>query len=652
MKKVKSALLVAALVIAITLQLLGLTIKTVSAQEPPHVYVEPSNIVFYSHEINIGQRFNVTIMLANATDEVEGVQIYMTFDPTVINATRWFVPSTDPEYIFYGRTTSTLPSPPNDVGYAQINSTNARIQVAINLFPTYPSQDYGNGTGKICLIEFEVKQLPSEGNTLTTYINIDHSDTYLIIAGDFIGDDPGEVQKTSALYTLIWSAPPVTPNIWLEASPSTYEAIKPGRPFNIDIIIQNVSESDGLIGVQFEVKYDSTYLEAAEIYPGDFLNNSLWAPYGTIQSYYIDNFIGGRAVYGEFILPNETGEWNPPFPSGNGKVATITFIPLLNETVSLNITIEPLFGEFFLSKDGEYLPYYPAKECQYQYTATYIPEPTISVEPNIYISSTVGETFEVNITLNNLDERWELDYAEFKLGFDEALLEMLNVTEGSFLSQFGDTTFAYEEGTDFVKVNITLAHETEAPNGSGVLATLRFNVTSRPPATCELQLYDTHLRYSEVNEFSHNLENGYYTMHERITHEITVDTSKFYIITVSNGSISPVKLDLEHQLLKFNITGLEGEIGFVNITIPNNLLWADGNWLVIVGGEEVDAIVTAVNSTHTMLYFNVPFSTKTVYIVGTGVIPEFSSLTLILIFLLSASLSATAIRFRLKRKRF
>jgi hypothetical protein len=140
-------------------------------------------------------------------------------------------------------------------------------------------------------------------------------------------------------------------------------------------------------------------------------------------------------------------------------------------------------------------------------------------------------------------------------------------------------------------------------------------------------------------------------MHEHLTHEITVDTSKFYVTTVSNGWISiPVELDVGHRLLKFNITGSEGENGFVNITIPNDLLWADGNWLIIVGGEEVEATVTAINSTHTMLYFNVPFSTKTVYIFGTGVIPEFSSLTLVLIFLLSATLSATAIRLRLKRK--
>jgi len=46
------------------------------------------------------------------------------------------------------------------------------------------------------------------------------------------------------------------PHVWLEAYPGTYEAIKPARPFNVSILIQNVSESDGLIGVQFEVKYN------------------------------------------------------------------------------------------------------------------------------------------------------------------------------------------------------------------------------------------------------------------------------------------------------------------------------------------------------------------------------------------------------------
>ncbi|MGB9778665.1 MAG: cohesin domain-containing protein [Candidatus Bathyarchaeales archaeon] len=438
------------------------------------------------------------------------------------------------------------------------------------------------------------------------------------------------------------------PHVWLEAYPGTYEAIKPGRPFNVSIVIQNVSESDGLIGVQFEVKYNSTYLEVTEIYPGGFLNSPLWAPYGTFQSHYVDDVMKGRAVYGEIILPNETGEWNPPFPSGNGTVATITFAPLLNETVSLNITIEPLFGEFFLSKEGEYLPYNPAKGCQYQYTATYIPEPTLSVEPNSYISSSLGETFEINITLNNLDERWELVYAEFKLGFNRTFLGVVNVAEGPFLRQFGNTTFMYDKGLDYVKANITLTPTINAPHGSGVLATLTFNVTSRPPATCALQLYNTSLKYIGENELPHNLEHGYYAMHEHLTHEITVDTSKFYVATVSNGSISPVELDVGHRLLKFNITGLEGENGFVNVTIPNNLLWANGNWLVIIGGEEVEATATAINATHTMISFNVSFSTKTVYIIGTGVIPEFSSLTL-LTFLLAIMLLVAAVRIHLKR---
>jgi len=138
-------------------------------------------------------------------------------------------------------------------------------------------------------------------------------------------------------------------------------------------------------------------------------------------------------------------------------------------------------------------------------------------------------------------------------------------------------------------------------------------------------------------------------MHEYLVHEIVAFGVTYYITTLSNGSISPVQLSVFHRLLKFNVTGTDGTVGFVNITIPKDLLWVEDGWLVIVDGEEIEPIVTS-NATHTTLSFTVSFSTKTVYIIGTNIIPEFSPFML-LTFLFITLIPTVATKIYLKRKK-
>jgi hypothetical protein len=73
-------------------------------------------------------------------------------------------------------------------------------------------------------------------------------------------------------------------------------------------------------------------------------------------------------------------------------------------------------------------------------------------------------------------------------------------------------------------------------------------------------------------------------------------------------------------------------------------------WLVIVGGQITDHQVTE-DQTNTYLYFACPLSRKTVYIVGTEVVPEFP-VTIIPMILLVAMLSAVVLaKFTKSKKR-
>jgi hypothetical protein len=497
-----------------------------------------------------------------------------------------------------------------------------------------PSPPYGHN-GTIAIIEFTITATPPEGGQLTSSLNINNGDTFLKDSSNV--NIPG-ITIEDGSYTIIYVTAPVTPTIWLETSPSTFEARKL-RPFNVSIIVKNVSETMNLVGIQFIVSYNSTYLTVEQIIQGDFLSNTTWAHYGTFVASYVDN---RGAVYGELILPNGTGQYNPPFPEGDGKVATITFLPLLHKETSFNISITttPLFGEFFVNKDGEYIPYLPAKGCQYAYNP--LPLPTLAITPSTYTASHVGETFDVDVTLNDLDVQWDMTYVEFELWYDINTLQLLDVVEGDFLSQFGDTTFNHTEGAGYTKVNITLT-PTAYPYGTGTLATMTFNVTTSPGVS-KLLLNDTKLLDFEAKEVLHKVQHGYYQLHEVLIHPIVWDTETFDVITVSNTSVTPVPMlfNQPHMMLYFNVTGYDNTIGFVNITIPKDLLYSSpSDWFVIVKGEKVEVTLVE-NATHVSLYFTFSLSSTTVYVLGTSVIPEMPP-NILMLALLAATLMGLAV---------
>jgi len=611
----------------------------------PRIYIDPSNSIFYSNVTNVGDRFNVTIWVANVTEGLAGTQAYLEFDDSIINVTRWFEPKLDPEYVFYGRGTSALPTPPNDANYGHLGPNKGKVLVTTLLFP--PDPPYFNGSGKICIFELKITAAPPVDGQLTSALHINSTDTFLL---DGNGDEIPNVTKEDGSYTFNYVRPPILGHIWLEASPSSYEAVKE-RPFNVSIGIFNVSASDMLIGIQFTVNYNSSWLDAVAIYQGPFMNNSAWAPAGTFTSFYSEP---NRSVYGEIILPNATGDWNPPWPEGNGTVAIVTFLPQQHAVVDLNwaftIEINPLFGEFFLDKNGEYISYKLPTNCDYTYYP--LPLPTLTVNPSLYTASHVGQSFPIEVTIANLVEGWKLAFAEFKLMYNENFLGVLNVTEGTFMKGFGTTVFKTEQGTNYVKANMTLTPSSVYPSGSGVLATIIFNVT-HTPGRCALTLNDTSLLDFEMKVVLHEVQNGRYRLHEMLVHHIVVDSTTYDVVTISNASVTPVPMlfDIVHKSLEFNVTDEDGNVAFVDVIIPKALLDANPtDWALRIGGYRV-TVVPVENATHTTLSFNVHLSTKSIFILGTSVIPEFTLNALLLAFL-AVTVIGLAVAKTVRQKRY
>jgi parallel beta-helix repeat protein len=123
----------------------------------------------------------------------------------------------------------------------------------------------------------------------------------------------------------------------------------------------------------------------------------------------------------------------------------------------------------------------------------------------------------------------------------------------------------------------------------------------------------------------------------------------FKVVIVSNSIVSATEnLDFSSEgggQLIFNVTGPEGTVGYVNISVPIGLMWGDF-YYSIDGGSLLKPVVSS-NGTHTFLYFTYDHSTRTVKVTSVYAIPEFSS-TMILPLLIFVTLIATVL---LKKKR-
>jgi len=127
------------------------------------------------------------------------------------------------------------------------------------------------------------------------------------------------------------------------------------------------------------------------------------------------------------------------------------------------------------------------------------------VDPETSVAA-VGQGFAVNVNVSNVVDLygWEL-----KLRWNTTLLDMVNVSEGSFLKGGGDTYFVFEKNVTlgFVLIYCTLLGVVPGVNGSGgALATVEFQV--RESGYCGLDIYDSSLVNSLEQSMNHAVVDG------------------------------------------------------------------------------------------------------------------------------------------------
>jgi len=121
----------------------------------------------------------------------------------------------------------------------------------------------------------------------------------------------------------------------------------------------------------------------------------------------------------------------------------------------------------------------------------------------------VNQTFDVSINVSLVSDLYGW---EFKLGYNNSLLEIVNFTEGSFLNSIRDTYFVPKvmSADDYILAGCTSLRNVAGVSGNGTLATVEFR--AKKLGSCTLDLYDTKLVNSARQLVEHGMNDGTVTV--------------------------------------------------------------------------------------------------------------------------------------------
>ena len=133
--------------------------------------------------------------------------------------------------------------------------------------------------------------------------------------------------------------------------------------------------------------------------------------------------------------------------------------------------------------------------------------------------------------------------------------------------------------------------------------------------------------------------------------DVGLSESLNYLVKISSDMlVSNLSFNPENKSLAFDLEGEIGTLGTCRVTVPKDLLCAEGNWIVYVDGEPTAAKVWD-ETYNSYIYFSLANTAQTVDIIGTAAIPEFPP-WVILPLLIVTTLVRVIIRSRIRKKEF
>jgi len=235
---------------------------------------------------------------------------------------------------------------------------------------------------------------------------------------------------------------------------------------------------------------------------------------------------------------------------------------------------------------------------------------TISVTPSEYYASRIGEEFSINITISNVEEEQHLVGLDFRISYNDSLLEVINVAEGPFLRQFNQTptephTFfiyyvdpaaSFPNGTivpPSIVIGLLLMPNGTGqwpgpfPEGEGTLATITFraiNQSAEPqgPLSCTFHLFDVTVIDDAGNDLPYTVEDGYYEIpqlsfeyayetlyHVRFTASVKINAewAEWYYWQFGDGTgLNTTEQTVIHQFMNPGVYNVTLTVHYANST--------------------------------------------------------------------------------------
>jgi hypothetical protein len=429
-----------------------------------------------------------------------------------------------------------------------------------------------------------------------------------------------------------------------------------GENFTVSCVVENVTD---LYGVDIQIKWDTEYvayvshtkLIPVNTNPGGILHSpTIGVKDDVDESASMSGSEPGTMYWlAEGSMAPATGF------DGNGTAFEMIF-QIIKHPIGVDTDIWINFTSATLADSGGSPIPYDQTNCDILLYGRTQPEgPEISISSTSY-KGAVPHSFDVNVSILNLDAYWDLGGFDVQLAYSPEVLQATDTVidpDGWFVSFWNQTytimnTIDNTEGKIWVAVlGLPGGNGTHtAPYGSATLFTVTFSATGsgpiekisdpyslaafphpeRPESPFNSLPTSVPMPYTVTNGFAHVIG---VTEHTPMT--------GYTVTTESNSTVSSVLFRDGVPMLQFNVSGPEGYTGYLNITIPKNFIWSDtipDGWVGLFDGLQVSPTITE-DADNTYLYFTYQYTKHSVTIIGQHIVPELGLATITIFMMLS-----------------
>jgi hypothetical protein len=357
--KMVSAVLLSTLLLSILLFSSFKITSTTGGISDVEFYVSPATTFLYD-TTPVGTRFNITVMWRDSgtpLNDVCGWQVSLDIDTMMLNCTRAWQPTWDPNYLL-------KPREPNWT-HALSGIGTSRILICGILGPPSPPPVRA-ASAKLAIFELEIAHALNKGDSLLLDINSSDATWTPDLVKSY---DP----KKANGKLQVPNGPPkfeVAPsNVTLGPGPAN------GTEFTVDVNMTGPPPSGldaclSIIAAGFRLYYNNTLLEPVSLTEGSFFQDSAWNLYGTsFSGVFVSDGSGSYAQANDLIYPNSSGHWDQmSFPNGTGSIARISFRAIEQSKLSqieCNLTLDNCHLD---NKDDNFIPMNESKNVNCHYT--------------------------------------------------------------------------------------------------------------------------------------------------------------------------------------------------------------------------------------------------------------------------------------------